>query len=594
MPADVTSLVRGPGLRYRPGLSRLPAGRRGADLARHRPDVLLTRTVPDTAEAAAWRRAKARDAPLVVVLVAPDADVGGEGAGEPAPDAADAHLTVLHLTDRAATGRELYARALALAELRWLTAVTAPTLSSRLAAVRPRRGSVALVGAGVVNLITALRLLRSGHRVTVCDSAPDPRSGAHWTAYGASRGGGDGRMFTLTETDGYHGNATTGPVPFLRPLKDNGWCLAEPSALGEEELGWVRDSARIPPWLARAYTDDILLHNRLSQPLWNELLSTEPDLARDVGLREGILRLYTDPAGLRAQIARQQALGAAHRVLTPEQVALGYPALSHTRTAGILAGGIEVTGFTVQIHSFLARLIGLLEQEGARFHWERPVEGLHTDANGLPDGLRCAEGPVRADHYVLSPGAYGGELLRGTAAHGLIHGVAGVWLTLPNLLPRLLNSLKISRSGHVAEDTNVTVTTAPDGTPSLVVGSGYGWTGADPAHIDPAQLDALHAAVEDTAALFFPEAFEAARADGLLERSKRHCVRPWTASSLPVLEIAPNAHGGLVVVTGGHNTGGFAQAPVVAQAVATAVHGEAHPMHVRYHPDRLRMFYRHQ
>ncbi|MCT2593752.1 FAD-binding oxidoreductase [Streptomyces sp. N2-109] len=597
LPADALSLVRGSEVCYRPALARRRRegrGGRGDVLARRRPDALLTRSVPDTAEAAAWRGAAGREAPLVVVVI-PSGSEGGQARPVPDP-AAGPQLIVRRLRERSLAGREppaaLYARALALAERSWVTAVTAPELSARITSGRHRRGSVALVGAGVVNLVTGLRLLRAGHEVSVYDSAPDPRSGAHWMAYGASRGGGDGRMFTLTETDGYHGNALSGPVPFLREPKDNGWCLAVPSALREEERAWVRDNARIPPWLARSYTEDVLLFNQVAKESWDGLARSEAALFHDVGLRHGILRLYTDPGKLRAHFARQRHLSAARAVFSPAEVAERYPALGGACASGLLAGGFEVTGFTVQIHRFLARLIGLLEDGGAAFHWGQPVEALRGGPGAPLEGLCRAGVPVHADNYVLSPGVYGGDLLRGTATDGLVHGVVGTWLTLPNVRPALRNSLKISRTGHLTEDANVTVTAGPGGESTLVVGSGYGWTGADPTHIDPARLDVLHLAVEDTAATFFPEAFEEARRTDLLRRSRRHCVRPWTASSLPVLEVAPNAHGGLVVVTGGHNTGGFAQAPVVAQAVAAALHGEAHPMHTRYHPDRLRVFYR--
>ena len=64
--------------------------------------------------------------------------------------------------------------------------------------------TVVLVGAGIVNLVTALYLVRHGYEVTVYDRAPDPRADAPWSAYGCTRGGGDGRMFTLTEADSYH------------------------------------------------------------------------------------------------------------------------------------------------------------------------------------------------------------------------------------------------------------------------------------------------------------------------------------------------------------------------------------------------------
>ncbi|WP_431044539.1 NAD(P)/FAD-dependent oxidoreductase [Streptomyces sp. P1-3] len=559
---------------------------------------MITRSELDHNEARKWR-SSAGSGPLVVIVIGTrKADRAGESCASPGAEStaaatADTGLVYRRVVAGAEPDRELYQSALALAERTWLTAVAGPALAGRLAGVRARGRSVALVGAGVVNLITALRLLRDGYEVAVYDASPDPRNAAPWTAYGCSRGGGDARMFTLTEADGYHWPPGSGPVPFHRPVKESGWRIATPATLSAQDLDWAEDSAGIPPWLARSYTEDVLLFNQVARDLWRELAWREPALFDDVGLREGILRLYTDPNRLRAQVARQRRLGAARAVLSPDEVAERYPALRDACAARALAGGIEVVGFTVQVHRFLAALADLLEQAGARLHWDCPVTGLSRDAHGLPDGLIRAGGRVRADHYVLSPGAYGGQLLRGTVSQGLIHGVLGAWLSLPNPAPRLENSLKISFSGHIAEDANVTVVTAPNGESRLVVGSGYGWTGSDPENIDPGELDALYGAIEDTAARFFPGPFEEARDAGLAKENRKHCVRPWTASSLPVLEIA-NAAGGLLVVTGGHNTGGFAQAPAVAQAVADALAGQAHPMHVRYHPDRLRLFYRHR
>jgi D-amino-acid dehydrogenase len=77
-----------------------------------------------------------------------------------------------------------------------------------------------------------------------------------------------------------------------------------------------------------------------------------------------------------------------------------------------------------------------------------------------------------------------------------------------------------------------------------------------------------------------------------LSGSRRFCVRAWTASSLGILEIVKKADGGILVVAGGHNTGGFAQAPVVAEAVLAALQGKHHLMHTLYQPNRLRVFLR--
>lgn len=579
------------------------------ELARLRPDVLITRHEVTPAEARGWRSAAGESASLVVLVVLADGrgtgspvnggtgspvdgktgnPVDGVGTGSPGEDVpARTRLIRREVAADPAAPGDLYPAALALAEREWLEAVTAPALATRLARSRSAGGrEVALIGAGVVNLVTALRLVRDGYRVTVHDRSPDPRAQAPWAAYGCSRGGGDARMFTLTEADGYHWTAGR-TAPFRTPLSEGGWSVAEPSSLTERDLAWVREGASIPPWLAEAYTEDILLFNRRARDLWEEFVHEEPELFHDAGLRRGILRLYTDPHHLRVQVARQERVGALRRVLAPAEIAERHPALREAHAAGVFAGGVEVTGFTVQIHRFVAGLVDLLEKAGATLRWERPVSVPDTYDTG--DLAKVRDGP-RADHYVLSPGVYGGGLLRGTASDGLIHGVLGGWVSVPNPAPELVHSLKIGRTDHLTEDANVTVTTDPDGRSTLAIGSGYGWTGANPSNIDPAELDVLYRAVEDTVSRFFPGPFEEARRSGLLDESRRYCVRPWTASSLAVLELMEHPGGGLVVVTGGHNTGGFAQAPAVAEAVADALAGRSNPMHTRCHPDRLRLF----
>jgi glycine/D-amino acid oxidase-like deaminating enzyme len=398
-------------------------------------------------------------------------------------------------------------------------------------------------------------------------------------------------MFTLSEADGYHFGSAAGASPFSVPVSEGGWRIAAPEALTANDYSWVSANSAIPRWLGRAYTRDILSFNRRAGELWSELLRTEPGLFARAGRRDGILRLYTEQAQWDWQFRRQKLLGAHPRRLEPEEISRAYPALADAATAGVVVGGIETDGFTVQIHPFVTALLDLLDRAGVTFSWRRHVSRVHRDADGVPCGIQVADEVIHADHLVLSTGAYGHDLLAGTASHGLIHGVLGVWLTLPNV-DGLGHSLKISRTGHRAEDSNVTVAGGPDGTPLLIVGSGYGWTGHDPGSIDAAELDVLHDAVADTARTFFPRAHAHAHASGLLVSSRRFCVRPWTASSLGVFETAAMAGAGVVVVTGGHNTGGFAQAPVIGEAVSAALRGWHHPMHTLYHPDRLTAFLR--
>jgi glycine/D-amino acid oxidase-like deaminating enzyme len=148
-------------------------------------------------------------------------------------------------------------------------------------------------------------------------------------------------------------------------------------------------------------------------------------------------------------------------------------------------------------------------------------------------------------------------------------------------------SIKLRRDKYVTADTNITVVDDPGNGPTLILGSGYGWTGTQPQDIDAAQLEMLFDAIQDTAERFFPAAYKVARNDGTLQDSRRWCVRPWTSTNLGIFEALPTAKGGKLIVTGGHNTGGFAQAPAVAEAVLAEIRGAAHPMHARYDPRRL-------
>ncbi len=564
---------------YRPELAVVDEHILGYELARTRPDALLTRRAFGGAAARTWRTACPQQHLVVIMIGGKDSfPLGGAPTG---------------ILSRVVTPSEdSLVEALAAAENAWFDAVVEAKLAMERTRARATSGrSVVMVGAGAVNLVTALRLAREGYEATIYEKSPDPRAGAHWEHYGCSRGGGDARMVTLTEADGYY-FGETGGAPFRTPIRDGGWRVTGPAGLSDRELEWISTNAAVPWWLRRCYTSDILLFNRVAGELWQELMRDEPAAFDKVGLRKGILRLYTDEQHLLAEVARQERVGADPLLLTPAQIAERHPALGDAVRGQVVAGGIQVPGFTVQVHAFLAGLVDLLELSGVRFCWNQQVSQLRRDGAGTRSGLWVGDEPVVADHLVLSTGVYGGDLLRGTASDGLIHGVLGAWLTLPGTDPGLEHSLKIGRRGHLAEDSNVTVATGADGKPQLIIGSGYGWTGHDPSNIDTEELDVLYDAVEDTAATFFPRAFAEARQSGLLRKSRRFCLRPWTASSLGVLEIAAKPGGGIMVVTGGHNTGGFAQAPVIAEAVSAALQGKHHLMHTRYHPDRLRAFLR--
>ncbi|MEV6951724.1 FAD-dependent oxidoreductase [Streptomyces sp. NPDC051183] len=462
-----------------------------------------------------------------------------------------------------------------------------PRLSRRSPGSAPARGreSVLVIGGGVVNLMTARALHTEGYEVTIVDAAPDPRTGRPWQEYGTSRGGGNARMFTYTEMDDYHAKSADElecMTVFDRPPAQLGWDVRRYDT--EEDRQWVQDFQRVQPWLAKAYNGDILGLNRRSGELWQAWLSTQPQLFDQVELRHDILRLYQDPAQLAAARYRQEAVGATVASCTPAEIRERFPALAHAAPQAF-AGGIVVEGFTVNVHDFMARLLDSMEAGGVRMRFGLRVEEIMRDESSAVTGVLTADGPLVYDHYVVSPGVDNDSLRRQIPSLRQVHGVLGCWATIPNSVPGLEHSLKVARRGHTAEDANVTVGRDEFGEDVLMVGSGYGWTGSDPHNIDERKLEDIHAAVADTVRILFPEAYESVGGRDGLRRTQKHCVRPWTASNLGIFDIGA-ASNGAFVVSAGHNTGGFAQAPVIAEAVVHAVQGTRHPMHTLYHPLR--------
>lgn len=175
--------------------------------------------------------------------------------------------------------------------------------------------------------------------------------------------------------------------------------------------------------------------------------------------------------------------------------------------------------------------------------------------------------------------------MKGTRSAGKIQGVAGLWLNLPHLEPYLQNSVKIHREGHIGEDSNVTIATK-DGQPTLILGSGYAFTGKRSLDMDSPEVSCLFEALEVTAERFFPQAYEQAIRENTLYGKRKACIRPFTSTGLGIFEVMQTTTGGRMIIATGHNTGGFTQAPVVAEAVTATLSGTTHPMQALYDPER--------
>ncbi|MFJ3902442.1 FAD-dependent oxidoreductase [Streptomyces sp. NPDC090025] len=608
-----TDFLRSGALAHEPAADSAPADALLAALLRHGARALITTRRPDDATLRAWAEHTA--GPVHVAYVTSDADpAGADPAGRPdqtdqtdqtgqtgqADQAVRTVRTVrpsrpvhpahpVHELRLDGTGLDAVADALAHCER---TAALARPIPVGLApdAGGPREAFV--IGAGVVGLVTALQLADDGYRVTVVDRSPAPGT-APWQAYGCTHGGDDARMFTFTEMDNYGNQDFHGEAPewFRQPVEKHGWLARDAATLTARELGWIEEFESIPSWLARAYNADIFALTAEAGEGWAALRARFPRLFEDVELAEDVLRVYSDPDHLRASLARHRTLGAVLRELSAAELADGYPALAAPARNGTLAGGVLVPGFTVNVHRFAERAVELLTGLGARFHWDTPVTGVRRAPDGTVTGFDCAV-PVPAHaHVIASPGVDGAALLRGTPCEGRIHGVLGGWARVENRAPALGTSLKVARRGHVTEDANVTVARDADGREVLIIGSGYGYTGAAGAP-EERQLAAMQAGIADTVERLFPDRDEPDASSRPSDNyGFKYCVRPWTSTSLGLYHAEPlGDRGGLYVVTGGHNTGGFAQAPATARAVLASLRGAPHPMHALYHPERYPAF----
>lgn len=454
--------------------------------------------------------------------------------------------------------------------------------------------TVLLVGAGIVNLLTAELLASKGYTVRVVDAGPDPRACDDWTRLGVTHGGGNARMFTFTEADSYNeqGSAIYQDMRYVcrNTTLEGGWAVKPPADLSGAERAWVDTFERLPTWLAQAMKRDVYHVNREAGVLWSDLMRRVPHVFEGVSLHPNILRLYAEEDALTAARKLNLDLGTVVDDQLPlHELLRETPNFAKAAKSHELAGALIVQGFTLAIRSLVNKLIDHIVHLGGDFSWNCSAQRMRRNTSGEVTSLDSEQGSLKADHYVISTGVTRNGLLDGTASQDLIQGVLGVWLQIPNLEPMQRKSIKIHRRGCLVEDINVTVLKDDHaGEDILLLGGGYGYVGLD--HPDPEapEMRALFDELEEVARIYFPAGYRSAKERGTLwpAGEKKFCSRPFTCTGLGVFEDVPAEGGGRLVVTGGNNTGGFAQSPAIARAVHRAFIGEHDPVHELFHPRR--------
>lgn len=452
-----------------------------------------------------------------------------------------------------------------------------------------KKNKVVLVGAGVMNLIGAYFLAKEGYELVLVDKAPPPGKKKDWKKLGCTFGGENVRMFSFTEADNYNEKGSQlysrMDKAFSNVIDNGGWLVKDPQNFTEFERSWIKEFHEVKAEDAIRYCDDIYNINIASGELWDQLMVNEPAIFEGAEVRKDIFRIYSDPADFAAAQQLHGKLGSLVRVLDEKEVLSTYPLLKNAAENGQLGGCMIVQGFTLKVHTLCENILKYLAANGAEIRWNSRFSGIEKDVLGQAIGIWIDEQLESYDHYVLSLGAYAGKTLMNTQSHNQLHGVLGVWLTLPNIYPELKHSMKIHKTGHVGEDTNVTLI-EQDSKSVLVLGSGYGYTGnTEENTVGNHELKGLYDSLKQTAQTYFPEAYEAVV--DTVDNTQKYCIRSWTPTGLGLFETIPALGGGKLIVTGGNNTGGFTQAPHIAEGILNALQGQSHPIHEYFNPRRI-------
>jgi glycine/D-amino acid oxidase-like deaminating enzyme len=453
--------------------------------------------------------------------------------------------------------------------------------------MKTEASKIIVVGAGIVNLMTALYLQWEGWDVAIFDKMNDPFSNGDWQKKGATFGGSNARMFSFTEADNYNEKSSKIYSNMLNVFQNDihheGWRVID--EIGKNESEWIRRFQSVSAINAHIYSNEIYSFNKESGNLWNKLIQKEQHLFDGTNLREGIIRLYSEREDYMASVSLHKTLHSFLYELDRGQIQREYPFLKDSIDKDMFGGAMMVKGFTLQIHDLCRNLIGHLKRNNVEFFWNQELETIEKNNNGEIAGLRIQGSLYTAKHYVLSLGAYCGGIYDNMSSRNIIHGVLGVWMALPNPYG-LEHSMKIHKKGRIGEDTNVTVV-EENNVKNIILGSGYGYVGNIASNnAELTQLSPIYDSLKNTAATYFPEAYDIASDNGAILKDLKYCVRPFTPDGLGVFEVAKNKNSGYTIITGGHNTGGFTLSPIVASSVAQTLNGSLPEMHYNFHPKR--------
>lgn len=455
----------------------------------------------------------------------------------------------------------------------------------------PGPRTAVVVGAGIQGLLTALALRERGFAVRVHAAGADPRSGG--VTRSSTSDGEAIRLITPLEGCPYVGHAADSPEIagiFEKPYSQGGWLGR---ATMPDEADWLR--RRQAAWQDRERVAKALHWyaetSRRAMTLWPKLRAEHPRVFANVDWLEcPVLRLYDDtPTALTArEVHRQLGINAA-TLYSPQidpnhiEILRGYPWLGEAWQRQRIGGAFTVGGTALNIKRLVRNLINDLERRKVHFAWHSECQHVSFDNNNQVKGLQFNNGMIRADDYVIAPGAYAGpELLRSLGVE--LAGLAGRWLLIAkpqnwggpvkiHLGPRLTASgprpvLDLNLFPYFDADRQQEM---------LAIGGGYLHVGQYPFSYDKAEMRLLDADIAAAVSHWMPNHYAEAQAADTLVRSAATCVRSITADDRPAVADFLTDTGGRLIFHAGLNTGTTTMAPAIAADIAAVLCGEIGP-----------------
>ena len=277
----------------------------------------------------------------------------------------------------------------------------------------------AVLGAGVVGVMTAYHLAKLGHEVTVVERCPGV---ALETSYA------NGCIVHASET-----------MPWSRPgmpMKIVKWLGHEdgPVLLRMNAVPrmWRWGLAFVRNCTEARYRRNTLANLRLALHSIEAFAEVreDTDLAYDHGT--GTLMIFDDATaldGARRMFDEMTEFGLSHETLDPAGCVGVEPGLE--ATADTLAGGLRFRGDEVgDCHQFTLGVAERCRVLGVSFQFSATVSGLNV-RDGRVVSVATDQGSIEAERFVVAMGSYSPRLLRRVGINVPIYPVKGVSITVP-------------------------------------------------------------------------------------------------------------------------------------------------------------------